>query len=116
MSCEMDSQEKCTMNDVRLSSHANRRCCQRILSPTQVAYILAHAIEVRRTGIIFFILRRRDIPARDHKIDQYAKLDGAVLLVARDWTLVTAYRHPKAYHRVNKKRKYWNGPPRHPWW
>jgi hypothetical protein len=53
MSCEMDSQEKCTMNDVIISSHANRRCGQRNLSPAQVAYILAHAIEVRRTGITF---------------------------------------------------------------
>jgi hypothetical protein len=97
------------LNDVRISSYAIRRCGQRNLSPTQVAYILAHAIEVRRTGITFFILRRRDIPAPDHTIDQYAKLDGAVLLIARDGTLVTAYRHPQAYHRVNKKHKYRNG-------
>jgi len=104
------------MNDISVSSHANGRCGQRNLSPAQVAYILAHATEVHRTGISFFILRRRDMPVADHRIDRYAKLNGAVLLVARDWTLVTAYRHPKAYRRVNKKHKYRNGPPRHPWW
>jgi hypothetical protein len=103
------------MNDIQVSSHANRRCAQRNLSPAQVAYILAHATEVHRTGITFFILRRRDMPAPDRKLDRYAKLGGAVLLLAHDWTLVTAYRHPRAYHRVNKKHKYRNGPPRHRW-
>lgn len=89
-----------------MSTHAKQRCSQRNISAMHVDYILAHGTEQHRTGITFFILRRRDIPAPDRKVDRYRKLAGTTLLVTQNNRLVTGYRNPKAHRDVLKKDRY----------
>lgn len=94
------------MADVTLTAHAQLRCAQRNISPRSVEYIVEHGTRVHRTGVTFYILRGRDIPPADRRVDAYAKLEGTVLLVADDGCLLTAYRHQGAYRRVARKLKY----------
>lgn len=94
------------MNDIALSGHAHLRCAQRNLSPQQVAYILKHGIEIQRTGVTFITLRRCDLPRSHCKLNKYAKLEGAVILLSRDKGLITVYRNRRAFRDIHKKDKY----------
>lgn len=91
--------------ELALTWHGRRRMAQRSLSTRQVAYVLDHAVLVHRTGAEFYVLRRRDVAPADRRIDAYAKVAGAVVLV-QGATLVTAYRNPEAYRRILKKEKH----------
>ncbi len=55
-----------------------------------------------RTGITFYVLRARDLPPAHRRADAVAKLVGTTILVARDGTLITAYRR----HDACKKDAY----------
>jgi hypothetical protein len=87
------------------SPHARLRCAQRNLRPERLAYVLRHGTRIRRTGVTFVVLRRRDIPVADRRCDAYAKLEGTVLLLGRNDRLVTAYRNRGALRAIRKKQK-----------
>lgn len=91
---------------VPFSRHAHIRCAQRQIHPDSVAFIKKHGQKIRRTGIIFYFLRRRDIPETLRCDDQFAKLEGATLLISQDGTLITAYRNPKGLKAILKKTPY----------
>jgi len=88
------------------TAHARRRCAQRNLSPDAVDYVLANGAAVDRTGITFYVLRARDLPPAHRRADAVAKLVGTTILVARDGTLITAYRRHDAYRHACKKDAY----------
>jgi len=88
------------------TAHAQQRCTQRNLSPEAVDYVLANGAAIDRTGITFYVLRERDLPPAHRRADAVAKLVGTTLLVARDGTLITAYRRPDAYRHACKKGAY----------
>ncbi len=87
------------------SGHAVARGGQRNLSAAQVSYVVQYGKPVHRTGITFYILRRRDIPECHRRNDTCAKLEGTVVLVG-DASVITVYRNCGAYHQVRKKLKY----------
>ena len=82
------------------------RLAQRGISADGVRYVLEKGKPVHRAGVTHFILRRRDIPKGYLRDDRIAKLEGAVVLVHRDGTIVTIYRNRRAYHRTRIKSKY----------
>lgn len=94
------------MAPVTPTAHAQLRCAQRNLAPWSITYVIDHGVQIRRTGVIFYVLRGRDIPPTDRRMDAYAKLEGTVLLVTDDGCLLTAYRQHDAYHRIARKLKY----------
>src|SRR6185312_7590547 len=67
--------------DLDLTWHGRCRMAQRSLSGRQLAYVLEHAVRVNRTGVEFYVLRRRDVAPVDRRNDAYAKVAGAVVLV-----------------------------------
>lgn len=69
-------------------------------------YVRRFGKPVHRTGVTFYILRKRDIPLEHRRNDVYAKLEGAVILVGDDGGVVTTYRNKRAYRQVRKKVKY----------
>lgn len=94
------------MADITLTAHAQLRCAQRNISRRSIEYIVEHGTRIHRTGVTFYILRGRDIPSADRRMDTYAKLEGTVLLVSDDGCVLTVYRHQGAYRRVARKLKY----------
>lgn len=71
----------------------------------EVDYIRQFGKPVHRTGVTFYVLRRCDIPRDDRRIDRFAKLEGAVILVGEN-EVITVYRNRSAYRQVRKKHKY----------
>ena len=89
-----------------LSGHAQRRAAQRNLALDAVRYVMTYGREYHRTGVTFFVLRRRDIPREDLRLSGVARLEGAVALVASDGGVITLYRNPAAARAILRKMKY----------
>lgn len=88
------------------TEHARLRAAQRNLALDAVRYVMAYGREIRRTGVTFFILTRRDIPAEDLRLAQIARLEGSVALVAHDGAIITLYRNPASVRTILRKAKY----------
>jgi hypothetical protein len=88
-----------------ITDHARKRFAQRNLSADDVQFCVEYGTHLHRTGVTFVVLRGRDIPPRWRRLDRYARLEGAVLVIdgAR---VVTAYRSRTALPRLRKKMKY----------
>lgn len=93
------------------ADHAQQRCAQRNVSTDVLNFVKQHGRKIRRTGVVFYFLGRRDIPERLRSDDRYARLEGTILLVGADGRLITAYRNRKAIKAIRRKTKY-----RHPSW
>ena len=92
--------------EARLTGHARQRAAQRNLALDAVRYVITYGREFHRTGVTFFVLRRRDIPREDLRLPWVARLEGAVALVARDGAVITLYRNPAAARAILRKMKY----------
>ncbi|MDE3228751.1 MAG: hypothetical protein KGO05_02625, partial [Chloroflexota bacterium] len=91
---------------MRKSDHALLRAAQRQLSDVDVAYILAWGQELRKTGVSFFHLGAKDIPPQHRHLRQIMRLAGAVVLVAADGEVITAYPHGRKLRLIRRKMKY----------
>jgi hypothetical protein len=92
--------------EAHLTGHARQRAAQRNLALDAVRYVITFGREVHRTGVTFFVLRRRDIPREDLRLPWVARLEGAVALIARDGAVITLYRNPAAARAILRKMKY----------
>lgn len=94
---------------VDLSDHASLRCAQRNLDPEEIQFIVAHGKRLRRTGVIFCQLRRRDLPPDLPPSHPHCRLVGSTVVLSKDGQRVlTVYRNERAFHRDSRKRKYAN--------
>lgn len=88
------------------SEHALTRIAQRGLSDVAVRYVVQHGQRYHRAGAIHCFLRKCDIPAADQGRDEYARLEGTlVLLNIKGNTVITVYRNRKAMRQVRCKKK-----------
>lgn len=94
------------MLGVNVSKHAFQRQGQRNISDLQLSYVLQHGTPIQRSGVTFVVLRRKDIPTVDRRMDTFAKLEGTIVLVADHEVIVTVYRNPAPLPHVRKKMKY----------
>ncbi len=93
----------------QLSNHAIKRCAQRNLRQDEVQFIIRQATRVRRAGVIFCQLRRRDLPDDILPSHRYQRLIGStVVLSACGKHILTAYRDDRAFRRDTRKTKYRN--------
>ncbi|MFI5278239.1 MAG: hypothetical protein ACHQ1E_13290 [Ktedonobacterales bacterium] len=90
---------------VRQSRHASRRAAQRNLAGA-IEYILTWGRLIQRTGVRFYFLGRRDIPAQHRHLPQIARLAGSVALVSSDGEVITLYRNVGALRDIQRKLKY----------
>jgi hypothetical protein len=89
------------------SDHADLRCVQRNLSEDEVHFIIEYGEMTRRTGVIFFHLRKRDIPQHYSKNQRLARLVGTTVVVDKECSLViTVYRNDEARKKDRRKTKY----------
>lgn len=91
-----------------ISDHAGLRLAQRNLSRHDVEYVLAHGRRIWAGSALFVVLRGRDIPHDDLRVDRRRRLEGTVLVL--DTTtgrhLTTVYRNRRtAVRDIKRKRK-----------
>jgi hypothetical protein len=91
---------------ISLTRHARRRSARRNVAPNAVEYVLAHGRMVRRTGVRFYFLGRRDIPACDRCASWATRLEGVIVVVAPDGGVITVYRNRHGLRPIIRKMKY----------
>ncbi len=89
----------------RQSGHARRRAAQRNLTAA-TEYILTWGRLLNRTGVLFYFLGRRDIPAQHRHLPQIARLAGSVALVSPGGEVITLYRNAHSLRDIQRKMKY----------
>ena len=99
-------QQRTSETSAILSRHAGRRTARRNIEPEALEYVLTYGRRIQRTGVTFYFLGRRDVPAADHKASWASRLEGTVALVSSDGQLITVYRQRKALHAIQRKLKY----------
>lgn len=91
---------------VRFSLHALRRAARRNVVHDAVEYVLAYGRVLHRTGITFYFLAARDIPAEDRRAAWAVRLIGTVVLMGPDGEIITVYRNRRALPSIRRKLKY----------
>ncbi len=91
---------------ISLTRHARHRSARRNVAPNAVEYVLAHGRMVRRTGVRFYFLGRRDIPACDRCASWATRLEGVIVVVASDGGVITVYRNRHGLRAIERKMKY----------
>jgi hypothetical protein len=95
---------------LNVSQHAILRMAQRNISINDLEYVLEHGERVYKTGVAFYILRKRDIPQADRKNSEVTRLEGTSVLTrfSRDGNLkiITMYRNKSAFRAIRCKAKY----------
>ena len=91
---------------LRQSDHARLRSAQRNLSDGAEAYIMTWGRVFYRTGVLFYFLGEKDIPAQHRRMPEIMRLAGAVVLVSRDGEIITTYRRADASRVIQRKMKY----------
>lgn len=91
---------------MEMTEHARVRCAQRSIDAESFEFIKKHGRKIRRTGVTFFFLGKRDIPEKIRHQDRFSKLEGSVLLVSPDGELITAYRNKRGLKTIMKKPKH----------
>lgn len=89
---------------VKLNKHAARRRMEREITDLQVALAIDFGRRIYGTGAEICFLGRRDIPDWLHP--RYAeRVEGTVVILADDGTVVTTYRNPGAISDLKKRAK-----------
>jgi len=89
------------------TEHAKLRCSQRNVNPEEVLYIIQHGQKQHRTGIRYYILRRRDVPYEDRADQRIAQLIGSSVLTDKDGNvIITVRRNADAWKKDRRKTKY----------
>jgi hypothetical protein len=91
---------------ISLTRHARRRGARRNVAADAVEYVLAHGRMVRRTGVMFYFLGRRDIPACDRCASWATRLEGVIVVIAPDGGVITVYRNRHGLRAIERKMKY----------
>lgn len=88
-----------------VSDHARQRSAQSNLRASDMELVRRYGILEHRTGVRFYILRRREVE-RYRKVEpRLAKLHDIVMIVSSDNTVVTVYRNKKALRDIRRKPK-----------
>lgn len=95
------------MQDITLSTHALHRSAQRNITVEDITSIVQTGHRLRRTGVIFCQLRRKDIPTDTPGNHRYWQLVGTTVVLCRCGRyVITVYREERAFHRDACKAKY----------
>ena len=91
---------------MKQSEHARRRCVQRNIEPEAVEMARQYGRKIHRTGVIFYFLGMRDIPASLRQHDRCRRMEGTTVVAAGDGEVITVYRNPSGLRKIKKKAKY----------
>ncbi len=89
-----------------VSEHARQRGAQSNLRASDMELVRRYGILEYRTGVRFYILRRRDVERHREVEPRLAKLHDIVMIVSSDdSTVITVYRSKKALKDIRRKPK-----------
>ncbi len=88
-----------------LSTHARTRRAQSNLSCEDLDLVRRYGILEHRTGVRFYVLRRREVERYRLSEPRLEKLHDVVLIVSNDNTVITVYRNSKALKEIRRKSK-----------
>ena len=78
---------------------------QRNIKEKDVQVAMQYGEEIHRTGIVFFFLGRKNLPAIMQEILDY--LEGTTVLFDPDTAeIITVYRNPEGLRDIKRKAKY----------
>lgn len=89
------------------SNHSEVRSQQRGLNNDQISFALKYGNEVFKQGLVFFVVRDKDIPD-DLNPQNRKKYKNIVLVTSSDGSIITCYKSKKA-HKAIKLKKKWLG-------
>ncbi len=90
----------------RYSRHALQRIAQRNIKKDNIEFIMKFGQKIHNGGALFVFLGKHDIPDEYQRDDQFAKLEGSILLVSSDEScLITAYKNKQGLKQIKRKQK-----------
>lgn len=89
-----------------LTAHARQRGARRNVTPDAVDYVLMHGRIIQRTGVIFYFLGRHDMPPADRRASWASRLEGTIVVMAPDGTVITVYRNRHGLRAILRKLKH----------
>jgi hypothetical protein len=89
-----------------LTDHARGQGARRNVEPDAVTYVLEHGRMIRRTGVIFYFLGRKDVPPSDRCMSWATRLEGTTVLQAANGAVITVYRNREGLRTIQRKMKY----------
>lgn len=94
-----------TSGRIALTTHAQQRMAQRNLSLPDIEFILHYGQHFHRAGVVFFYLRRKDIPTDMLREKSIAQLEGVAVVCSSDSpTVVTVWRNRESGLRSIKRK------------
>jgi hypothetical protein len=83
-----------------------RRGAQGNLVDRDLELVRKYGVLERRTGVRFYVLRKRDVERHREAEPRLQKLHDLVVVVSRDGdTVITVYRNSKALKKIKRKSK-----------
>ena len=94
---------------LQASMHVRNRASQRGLPPGAIDYVIDHGTTFHRSGVIFYYLRKCDIPEQDLVYEQITRLEGTAVVVSKDkQQIITVWRNrDKGLKHIKRKPKYY---------
>lgn len=93
-------------NTFTLTDHAQRRCDQRGIGMAEIELVTAHGKVISRQGLLFHVMREKDIPRHLPAAVQGRLKHIVVVLPASEPDLVlTVYRNAGAMAHIKRKGK-----------
>lgn len=86
------------------SKHSEIRSQQRGLNNDQISFALKYGSETFKQGLIFFVVRDKDIPD-DLKPQKRKKYKNIVLVTSSDGGILTCYKSKNGNKAIKMKRK-----------
>ena len=97
-----------SVQGLRFSKHARKRMQQRCFNEKEIRYVIEHGTKIWRAGALHIVLRWKDIPGQDRKIEWKRRLEGTTVLIpSRQYPpyVQTVYRNRYATRAVRRKEK-----------
>lgn len=92
---------------IQLSNHAALQASRRNFSYEDISFVVEYGHKARRTGVIFFQMRDKDMPDDIPANDPRRRLTGSTIVACHCGKFViTLYKNRKAFKRDCKKVKY----------
>lgn len=89
---------------VTLSNHAIHRCAQRAITTQMINDTLKYGELIMKQGVRFYVMLEKLIPRElDNKYKD--RIKNIVLLVSKDFSLITAYKEKHAIRVIKRKSK-----------
>ena len=90
------------------SKHAKRRMAQRNVSIGNIEFVLKNGQWLHRAGVVFVFLGSRDIENIQETKQEYARLEGTIVVLSRDGSrIITVYRNrQQGLRKIKQKENY----------